>query len=129
MNVHNQASSARTTGRVHRPHHHRHIADCGHVELETLTAPQSRSFHDLDLGHVGVPPADAVDSIGAEVDASPVFTDSELRGCRNAANLSIAAAPTLSFRGFKRSARAGAGSLTHPLDQNLDAAASAWQLS
>jgi hypothetical protein len=89
----NLASFAGGTGRVRRPHHHWHAADCGHVELETLAPPQSRRLYDLDFGQLVVPAADTINGIRAEMDATPEFTDSELRGWRNAANVSIVASP------------------------------------
>lgn len=92
------ASFAGSTG---RPHDHRHVPDCRHVERETLTAPQSRSLYDLDFGQLVVPVADAIDGLRAEKDVAPEFTGFEFRCCDNAAkyiSISTAARHTGSAR-------------------------------
>ena len=80
-------------GSAGRAHDHCHVPDCRHVERETLAAPQSGSFHDLDFGQLVVPVADAIDGLGAEKDAAPEFASFKFGGRDNKAKyMSIAPA-------------------------------------
>jgi len=67
------AGSARRSG------DHCHPSDCRHVEPEPLAGPQARSLDDLDFGQLVVPVTDAIDRLGAEMDAAPEFASFEFR--------------------------------------------------
>ena len=58
-----------------------------------MAGAQPRSTHDLDLGQLVGPAADAVDRLGAKMDATPKFPDPEFPSACNQANVSIAASP------------------------------------
>jgi hypothetical protein len=99
MKMRDLASFAGATG---RPRDHRHVPDCCHVERETLAASQSRSFDDLDFGQLVVPPADAVDGLGAEKDAAPEFASFKFGGSDNAAKYRSIAPAARRTRGADR---------------------------
>lgn len=82
--------------------HHDHAPDCGHVEPETLAGPQSGRSYDLDLGQLLVPVTDAINGLGAEMDAAPEFTDLEFRAFRNGAKYMSIAPGRWHTRGVER---------------------------
>lgn len=73
-------ASSRFPGHLHQCH----ATDLGYVELEALTAAQPRRAHHFHLGKLIVPVAHTVNGFRAEENATPAFTDSELRGRRHA---------------------------------------------
>lgn len=102
MDMHALTAFEGRAGRLRRAQHDGHAADRGHAELEPLTTPQSGRFHDLHFGELVVEVANTVDGIGAEMDPAPEFTDSELRGWRDADKYMSVAPRLLRPRGVVR---------------------------